>query len=96
MEWTPVARAEFDSLKRRAMEAGVFEQFRLAHNEIALTLKDLDQALLKGEPLFHTRKPGGVARHWVCQVISVWYVVFRDEQMGWIIHYKPVPETWPF
>ncbi|MBY0522549.1 MAG: hypothetical protein K2R98_04095 [Gemmataceae bacterium] len=96
MDWTPGARSQFEALRQRAIDSGAFDQFRLAHNEIALTLQDLDQAMLKGEPLFNTRRSGGVARHWLCQFISVCYVVIRDEQVGWMIRNKPVPETWPF
>lgn len=96
MEWTPAARAEFETLQHRATQADASGQFKQAHNAVALALMDLDQALAKGEPLYETRQPGGFVRHWVCQFISVAYVVFPEQGVGWIVHYRSVPESWPF
>ena len=95
MEWTRSSKSQFEALQERAIQAGRHEQFRQAHNEIVAALRDLSQALEKGELLYHTRRPGGEVRHWIHQFISVRYVVFREEQVGWIVAYQSVPESWP-
>jgi hypothetical protein len=95
MEWTRTSKSQFDELKKRAIDAGEYEQFKQAHNEIVVTLRELSQALQKGELLFNTRRPGGEVRHWIHRFISVCYVVFRNEQVGWMLAYQSVPESWP-
>jgi hypothetical protein len=95
MSWTLVSKQQFDEFRRRASDTGKLDEFVKAHNEIAAVLRDLDMALEKGEPLYNTRRPGGEVRQWVHQFISISYVVFRKEQVGWIVKYAPVPESWP-
>jgi hypothetical protein len=95
MEWTATSKAQFDELRTRATSKGEYGQFAEAHNQIAVALRDPDQALEKGELLYKTRRPGGEVRHWVHRFISVCYVVFRAEQVGWILSIKSVPESWP-
>jgi hypothetical protein len=95
ISWTVVSKPQFDTLKLRAIETGNLARFIAVHNTILSTLRDLDQALEKGEPVYHTKRPGGVVRHWMHDFISVNYVVFPSERVGWILGYKPVPESWP-
>jgi hypothetical protein len=95
LEWTPSAKAEFEALRQRARDTGEAERFKQIHNEIVLALRDLDQALERGEREYSTRRPGGEVRHWVHHFLSVYYVVFREEQVGWIMKYQCVPESWP-
>jgi hypothetical protein len=95
MEWTKSSKAQFEELKQRSRDADHYEQFRQAHNEITTALRDLDQALEKGEAQYSTRRPGGEVRHWIHRFISVTYVVFRAEQVGWILSYQLVPASWP-
>lgn len=93
--WTQLSKSQFDEFRQRAIAAGKLDEFIKAHNEIVAVLRDLDSALEKGEPLYHTRKPGGEVRQWVQQFIAVSYVIFREEQVGWVLKYLPVPESWP-
>src|SRR6516164_2630148 len=91
--WTPLSKQQFDEFHRRAIDAGKEYEFVLAHNEIVAALRNLDSALEKGELLYHTRIPGGEVRQWVHQFISISYVVYRPEQVGWILKYLPLPES---
>jgi hypothetical protein len=93
--WTRLSQEQFDRLHTRAIDTGRLDEFVRTHNESVVALRDLDTALDKGEPLYHTRKPGGEVRQWCHHFISVSYVVFRQEQVGWIVKYLPVPESWP-
>jgi hypothetical protein len=95
MEWTLSSKAQFEELKKRAAATGKGEQFKQAHNEIVNTLREAASALEKGELLYRTQRPGGEVRHWICHFLSVCFVVFRDEQVGWILKYNSVPESWP-
>lgn len=92
---TQTANQQFIDLRQRAAAVGQLDRFAATHNEILATLRDLDQALAKGERLYHTRKQGGEVRHWVHEFISVTYVVFPKELVGWITKYLPVPASWP-
>jgi hypothetical protein len=95
LEWTNSSKAQFEELKRRAIEHEQYDHFRQTHNEIVITLKEMTQACEKGELLYKTRMPGGEVRHWVHGFVSVCYVVFRTEQVSWILQYRSVPESWP-
>jgi len=95
LEWTQASKAHFDALQKRAKDRGAADQFKQAHNEIVAALSDHTNAMELGEVLFKTRKPGGEVRHWVHRFLSLTYVVFRQEQIGWILRYQAVPETWP-
>ena len=95
LEWLQQSKAQFEELRTRAMNAGQAETFRRLHNEIATALRDLHQALEKGEVMYKPRRPGGEVRHWVLENISVWYVVFPREQIGWILEYATTPHSWP-
>lgn len=93
--WLPSSKLQFEKCAQRAEDHGEFDQFKRTHNDIALALAGLDSSLAKGEVLYRTRRPGGEIHHWVHQFISVWYVIFRQEQLGWITRYQFFPETWP-
>jgi hypothetical protein len=93
--WTRSSKLQFDALRQRAVAAGKITELSQAHNEMVTILRDLDQALEKGEALYYTRRPGGVVRLWIHNFISVTYVVFRIEQVAWITKYQPVPASWP-
>ena len=95
LAWMPPAKIAFERLAKRARDAGRHDEFKLAHNEIVVALRDNDQAFAKGELLFKTRKAGGEVRHWVNRFISVCYAVFREEKAGWILKYNVVPDDWP-
>jgi plasmid stabilization system protein ParE len=95
IEWTRASKSQFDELRQRAIDTGNYEQFKQTHNEIVVALRDLAQAREKGELLYKTRRPGGEVRHWIHQFISVSYVVFGEEEVGWILAYRSVPESWP-
>lgn len=95
MEWTVSSQSQFEALRKRAIDSDKYDEFRTAHNEIVGVLCTVGLALEKGERLYHTRRPGGEVRHWVYRTISVCYVVFRAEQVGWILNYQSVPESWP-
>jgi hypothetical protein len=93
--WTRSSKLQFEALRQRADAAGKLTELSQAHNEMVAILRDLDQALEKGEALYNTRKPGGVVRQWIHNFISVTYVVFRIEQVAWIMKYQPIPASWP-
>jgi hypothetical protein len=93
--WTHLSRRQFEDLQQRAVVTGKVDEITKVHNEIVEILRDLDQASEVGEPLYNTRKPGGLVRHWVHDFIAVTYVVFRSEQVGWILKYQPIPASWP-
>jgi hypothetical protein len=95
IEWTLASKAQFDGMRKRALDVGEQDQFKEAHNEIVVALRDLAQAAEKGELLYNTRRRGGEVRHWINCFISVCYVIFREEQVGWILAYKFVPGSWP-
>lgn len=93
--WTRLSEPQFADLRRRATETGHVEEFIRIHNEIVVSLRDLDRALECGEPLYDTRTPGGEVRQWIHEFISVVYLVFRKEQVAWILRYQAVPASWP-
>jgi hypothetical protein len=93
--WTGASRLQFDKLRQQAAATNKLDEFIKVHNEIVMSLRDIDQAIEKGEPLYHTRKSGGEVRQWVHEFISVSYAVFRDERVAWITKYQPVPASWP-
>jgi hypothetical protein len=95
MVWTGQSQLQFDELRQRALQTHHFAEFIEAHNEIVAILHDLDKAIEKGDPLYNTKKPGGVVRHLLHRFISVTYTVFAAEQVGWVISYLPVPSAWP-
>jgi hypothetical protein len=95
LAWMPIAKTAFEELRKRANEAGKHDEFVQAHNEVVLALRDFDTAFVKGELLFNTRKAGGEVRLWVNRIICVCYAVFREEQAGWILKYKAMPDEWP-
>jgi hypothetical protein len=93
--WMPASKATFDALKKKAIEAGKYQELMTAHNEILSALRDSDSAFEKGELLFKTRKASGEVRLYVNRCISICYVVFHDENAGWILKYNAVPDEWP-
>jgi hypothetical protein len=95
MVWTHLSKRQFDDVHQRAKDTGHLLEFNRTHNEIVAILRDLDRATEKGDPLYHTKKPGGMVRHFLHEFISVTYVVFADERVGWVTNYVPVPASWP-
>lgn len=96
MGWTPAARAGYADVRRRAIGGHRFNEFAQRHNEVIVALRDLTTALQFGEPLFHTRLPGGQVRQVLRGFLSVIYAVIEPAQIGWIIRYETSPEDWPF
>jgi hypothetical protein len=95
MHWADPAKKQFDALRQRAADTGHLAEFIAVHNEIIEILSDLERATAKGDPLYNTKKPGGVVRHFLQGFISVTYYIFADELVGWITKYVPIPVTWP-
>lgn len=95
MLWANPAKKQFDELHQRAAASGRLAEFLAVHNEIVFLLSDLDRAIEKGDPLYNTKKPGGVVRHFFHRFISVTYYLYPDERVGWITKYLPVPASWP-
>ncbi|MCI0739064.1 MAG: hypothetical protein L0Y72_08470 [Gemmataceae bacterium] len=95
VHWTRLSKPQFDDLRKRAEESERLAEFSRAHNEIVLALRDLDQAMTKGEPAYRTRKSGGEVRKWVHRFIAVSYAVFPEDQVAWVLKYQPVSSSWP-
>ena len=93
--WTPASHRQFGELRQRAAEKGRLDEFIKIHAEIVEVLCDLDRAIEKSDPLYHTKKPGGIVRHLLHKFISVTFCVFPAEQAGWIITYRAAPAWWP-
>jgi hypothetical protein len=96
ISWTSLSKKQFDDLHQRAISTGKLAAFTKAHNEIVTALRDSDSALAQGEPLYNTRQLGGEVRLWVHAFVSITYVVYPKEGVGWIVKYSAVPESWPF
>jgi hypothetical protein len=95
MLWIDASKAQFEQLRQRAANTGRSSEFVAAHNQIAQILQDVEKAIEKGDPLYHTKKPGGVCYHLLVRFISVTYIVFEEEKVGWILKYLAVPPSWP-
>jgi hypothetical protein len=93
--WTHSSKLQFEELRQKAESVGRGGEFTITFNEIAAALKQVELALEKGEPLYHTRKSGGVVRQWVHRFICITYVVFPDDALGWVTKFQSVPSTWP-
>jgi hypothetical protein len=93
--WTHLSKRQFDDLRQRAKDTNHSLEFIKTHNEVVAILRDLDRATEKGDPLYHTKKPGGMVHHFLHEFISVTYAVFAAEQIGWVTNYVSVPATWP-
>jgi hypothetical protein len=91
LEWTVVSRPMFEHWRSHFTAIGRGHDFSRVHNQIVTVLTDSEQAMEKGEALFNTRKPGGLVRLWVHEFISVCYVVFPQERLGWILRYQCTP-----
>jgi len=96
MEWTQASRAQFDAVCQRARAAGCYSDLLAAHNHMVRTFQDLDEALSRGEALYPTRLPGGEVRLWMHGFLAVTYVVYRAQQVGFILQYQTMPDTWPY
>jgi hypothetical protein len=94
LEWMPRSKGQFEKLRKRAIRAGKFAEFRLLHNEIVASLVDLQKATEVGERLNDTKRPGGEIRIWVHKHLSVRFVILRHERIAWILHYVAIPDTW--
>lgn len=95
MDWIATSRTQFELIRQRASDAGKHEAFRQAHAAVVNSLRDLSLASQNGEKLYNTRLPGGEVRHWLCGFLSVCYVLFPAERVGWILKYSTVPASWP-
>ena len=93
--WLDLSKQQFEELRRRAVDTNRYPDFVRRHNEIVGILRDLDRATQRGDPLFHTNKPGGVVYHFLHDFISVTYAIFAQERVGWVMKYLPVPASWP-
>src|SRR5947209_4360550 len=95
MLWANPAKQQFEKLHQRAADSGHLAEFAAVHNEIVAILRDLDQALERSDPLYNTRKPGGVVRHLLHGFISVTFCLYPADQVGWVTKYLPVSANWP-
>jgi hypothetical protein len=95
MIWTQIAKRQFDEFHKRAIDTKHSNEFIKAHNEVVEILADLERATERGDPQYHTKKAGGIVRHFLHRFISVTYCVFAEERVGWVIRYAPVPPSWP-
>jgi hypothetical protein len=93
--WTPASNRQFGELRQRAAEKGRLDEFANTHAEIVEILSDLDQAIEKSDPLYRTKKPGGIVRHFLHKCISVIFCIFPTDLAGWIVTYRAVPASWP-
>lgn len=96
LEWMQTSRAQFEAIRTRARQAGVYNRFRAAHNGLVWTLSDLARALQAGEPLYHLAHPGAMVRQCGYDCLSVSYAVYPNECLGYILRYHTIPDTWPF
>jgi hypothetical protein len=94
MDWLPHSKAQYEKLRRRAIESGHYDEFRCLHNEVIRALCDLDQASEVGERLKDSKRPGGEVRLWVHGHISVTFALLHRERVGWILNYASSPISW--
>lgn len=92
--WTSTANGQFRETRKRAAASGRLSDFDKIHSDIVEILCDLDRALEKSDPLYRTKKAGGMVRHLLHKCISVTFCVFDAEQVGWITKYQLVPADW--
>jgi hypothetical protein len=95
MLWTDSSKRQFEELRQRAADTNHLAEFIAVHNEIVAILCDLDRATERGDPLYNTKKPGGVVRHFFHKFISVTFCLFTEDRVGWVTKYQPVPTNWP-
>jgi hypothetical protein len=95
MLWTDSSKRQFDELRQRAVDTNHEDGFIAVHNEIVVILRDLDQIIEKSDPLYNTKKPGGIVRHLLHEFISVTIYLFAEDRVGWVTKYQSVPATWP-
>jgi hypothetical protein len=96
MEWTQSSRAQFEVVCRRAQAGGRYADLLVVHNHMVQAFQDLNEALSRGEVLYSTRLSGGEVRLWIHGFLSVTYVVYRSQQVAFIVQYQTMPDTWPF
>lgn len=96
MEWATPAKKQFEELHKRAAATGHLDDFRSAHDELIDILSDLETTIERSDPLYNTKKPGGVVRHLRHRFLSATIYLFPDKRIGWITKYRTVPATWPF
>ncbi|MBI3823370.1 MAG: hypothetical protein HY289_11930 [Planctomycetes bacterium] len=96
MDWATPAKKQFDELHQRATATSKLDEFLSAHKELMKILADFEQAIAKSDPLYNTKKPGGVVRHILHRFLSVTFYLFPEKRIGWITKYQAVPTTWPF
>lgn len=93
--WTVASKSQFDELRQRAVDTNHLADFIRVHNEIVALLGDLERVIEKGDPLYRTKKPGGIVLHILLEFISVTYTLFAEERVGWVIGYRAIPASWP-
>jgi hypothetical protein len=96
LEWTQPSKSQFEAVCQRARAGGHYADLVAAHNHMVRTLQDLTEALSQGEALYPTRLPGGEVRLWIHGFLALTYVVFRAQEVGFIVQYQTLPDTWPF
>ena len=94
--WSTPAKKQFDELYNRAIAAGHIDEFLAVHNEIVDILSDLERATEKSDPLYNTKKPGGMVRHLLHRFVSVTFYLYPNERVVCVAKYLPVPPSWPF
>jgi hypothetical protein len=95
MEWTQPSKSQFEAVCQRAQAAVRYSELLVAHNHMVRTLQDLNEALSQGEELYATHLPGGEVRLWIHGFLALTYVVFRVQEVGFIVQYQTMPDTWP-
>jgi len=91
MDWLPHSKAQYEKLRRRAIESGHHDEFRRLHNEVIRALCDLDQASEVGERLKDSKRLGGEVRLWVHGHISITFALLSRERVGWILELRLIP-----
>jgi len=96
LEWTQSSQSQFEAVRQRAQAAGRYADLLVAHNHMVRTLQDQNEALSRGETLHSTRLPGGEVHLWMHDFLALTYVVFRAQEVGFIVQYQTMPDTWPY
>jgi hypothetical protein len=92
--WAGGADDEFDDLMSRAIAAGKRAAFVWWFGEIGRALQDPSLALQVGRSLGQTVFPGGFYRDWQHGCLYIKYVIFPDQNRGWIHHIDFRPPSW--
>jgi hypothetical protein len=96
MDWATPAKKQFDEVLQRAVATGHLDEFVAAHAELVDILSDVEKAIEKSDPLYNTKKHGGVVRHLYHRFLSATFYLYPDDRIGWITKYRTVPASWPY